>query len=253
MDIWSRVANSDEVQLLLEISSLTRHLTDARVIAVLVVMLYLYLWVKLESIAATRRVTELRQAQLTHDCLDRPNLGEWIDKINGELFGEYTFFDAFLHVISKGKHPIRMHASCSMKSEGVVWKTERFTVHALSTKSSDYEEARRKSIKTPAEAFHAIRLGGKLSVLDSEISRKFQQVNFYVNCDDPDSFLGFFENETLTKRLHFVSIGALLAASFDFASKEVTIKSERGSVILKDFSDDHFHSLAIVISHTGLN
>ena len=249
--IWELIANSDEFTLLVEISSTLSSLADLRILAILLVSVYLFLWFKLEAIAATRADAERKQAEASYGCAGRRSLEEIYIQKHGNLYGSYSFLDAFLNVVSRGRHLIRMDPMCSMRSAGVLWRTRDLTVHATPANEVLAEQARKRSRKNASQALHSLRVGGTLLVLDNEISRNFQQVSYYVNCDDPDCFVSLFEDATLSKRLNYISARQLIDAVVDFEKKTITLSQKAGLVVFKHVQ--HFYSFAIIAAHLTYN
>ena len=230
-DFWHYVANSDEVTLLLEISSLLTYLSDVKVMAVVIVSIYSILWYKLECLAATRAETERRQAETNYDCQGRPSLRNFCFEKNGELYGNFNFFETLIHFLTSGWYKLHIHESVSMRSAGIVWKTPSLTVHAQPVNSILLAAARQFSSKNIEQAM--------------QISRT---ANFTLNFDDPDAFLNFYTSETKLKKSNFISAKELIKAVFDFEKKTVSC----GGLVMRGMSQEVQSCLAILTAHLTL-
>ena len=244
------VIDSDEFSLAGDILSLALHLMDLRFVGLVVVSVYVFLWSKLEALAATRAETERKQAETNYDCEGRRSLRDYCIDQNGELFGKFTFYDFFHHVGTQGRHKPNMHNLCSMVSHGVIWRTPHLIVSSTPVNTSLNEEVLGKTATNIDQGLHKVRMGGKLEVLDKEISRNFLSVRYYVNCDDPDAFLSLFQDESMMKRLARFSARQVIEASYDFKAKTMTLKGSEASVtVLKNMTPEELYSFALVSAH----
>ena len=241
---------SDEVSLATDIITFIQYLADLRVFGLLVVATYVFLWVKLESLATTRAETERKQAEINYDCENRKNLREYCIEKHGELYYNFGFHDFFRHVGTQGRHKPNMHDTCSMASKGVIWKTPHLIVLSTPLNTALYGEVLNKTSMTIEEGLYKIRVGGTLEALDRKISWNFHPQRYYVNCDDPDAFLSLFKDATMLKRLSKFTARQVIDGSYDFQAKTITLKSnDTDSVVLKNMSVEEFYGFALTSAH----
>ena len=247
--IFSRFLVSDEYSLLSSVGELLWSLADQRIVALIIVVFYYWMWRKMEAMSLARADAERRRCEQLWGCADRPSLKEIVLKEHGVLFGPTRLLDVIRNIQSDGRHPVNQAGICDMTAPGCIWQSRTISVTYEPVNKTLHDQVCDRVNKDLGDALIVARVGSIVTF--KQDYRVLSGKHCVVDLDDPPCFVSFYEDQKLWKRVEVVSLDEISRAKFDFDYKTIQVPSKSGAlVVLKDFNDDMFLSLALVVAHS---